>query len=598
MGENYKKHLIPADRKDSFKFKETDLYMPRMAKAKTMLVGNKNSNVAICTSWDDPELVLSDEIIEKVAIAAPMRSTYGVNILLANLGLNPQIDKVIFLRGGEFDETETGSLPRKIINNLWKNGIDEKGKIIGTELSLLPELIESEGAEIIREITEKVEIIDFEGKDEKGLKKLSKMIDGFKAASLKRKKYVFPNFKVEEVETLPSEKTAHEIREKTPSLAWLRLLDRIIRYGNDTLFESKEGTKVRELLFARVTIDNLENEGFQVPKWLMDIPEVKITPEELETYYQKFIKPDSYYREIYPGVKKFYRPSTDKYLYCELLFAFPRPKEIDKSAEYVLKTHGEKALFDYLLGQYPIDEEKTKKAREVASDKTLDDSAKLEILLEIFRPPVNQVAGVQKRIRESLADTDKVLILWDPNVHGVQNSGRPCWIHSYGLVRDGKLNFKAAFRSHDIAKGWLKNVYGIYRLLQDYFCKPYGLEIGKVSIESESCHFYLADLAWVKKLWDEQVVKNRLLAVNFDKPSDPRGNIAISVDGKEVEVTLLSPQDGRPIESFKGGPEKVFKQIVDCGLLFEGSHWAYFGAEMEKVKNCIKNNLPYLQDKV
>jgi len=89
-------------------------------------VGNKNSNVAICTSWDDPELVLTEEIIEKVAIAAPMRSTYGVNILLANLALNPQIDKLIFLRGGEFDETETGCLPRKIINNLWKNGIDKK----------------------------------------------------------------------------------------------------------------------------------------------------------------------------------------------------------------------------------------------------------------------------------------------------------------------------------------------------------------------------------------------------------------------------------------------------------------------------------------
>jgi len=593
--------LIPAERKDRFKFNGLDLYMPRMAKAKTMLVGNSKSNIAICTSWDDPELVLSEALLKKVALVAPLRSTYGINILLANLGLNPQINKLIFLKGGDLDETETGSLPRKVINLIWKDGIDPFGKVIGTDLSLLEELTGKEGIKNIQKIVKDVEIIDWEGKDEKRIKKLEEKINEFlKKASKKpyRSKIVFPDFKVEEVTTFPSEGTAHEIREKTPVLAWLRLVDRIMRYGNNTLFESKEGTEVRELLFARVTIDSLENEGFKVPKWLTDIPEVKITPEELETYYQRFIKPDSYYREIYPGVKKFYRPPTDKYLYCELLFAFPRPKEIDRSAEYVLKTHGKEALFDYLSNQYPIDEEKTKLARKVFSDKTLDDPTMLEILLEIFRPPVNQVAGVQRRIRESLADTDKVLILWDPNTHGIQNSGRPCWVHGYGLVRDGKLNFKAAFRSHDIAKGWIKNVYGIYRLLEEYFCKPYGLKLGNVSIESESCHFYLADLAWIKKIWDKQVVKNRLLAVNFDKPSDPRGNVAISVDGKEVEVILLSPQDGRPLESFKGDPKKVFRQIIDRELLFEGSHWAYLGQEMAKVEECIKKGLPYIQDKV
>lgn len=590
-----KNYLIPADREDSFKFRGLDLYMPRMAKAKTMLVGDKNSRVAICTSWDDPELVLTEEIIEKVAIAAPIRSTYGINILLSNLALNPQINKLVFLRGGELDETETGSLPRKIINNLWKKGLDEKGKIVGTELSLLPELVKDGGVKIVEKIIKSVEIIDFEGKDEKSLKKLSKTIDGFRKTSLKRQKHVFPAFKVEEVETFPSETTAHEIREKTPALGWLRLVDRVIRYGQTAILETKEGTQIRELPFERITIEDLEGSGFTVPKWLSGIPEVKITPEELEAYYQRFIKPDTYYKKIYPGISKFIRPPTDKYLYCELLFAFPRPKEVDLAVEHILAKSGIVEVYAFLSEKFPVNEEKTKKAKKVLADKKINDEEKSKILLEIFRPPKNQVAEMMKRLKEEGSDADKTLILWDPNVHSFLYSGRPCWVEAAALLRDGKINFKAVFRSHDIAKGWLKNVYGVYRFVQEYLCEPIGAKIGTITIESESGHCYVADLGWVKKLWQKLVEEKKILPTELN---DPRGNLLISVEGKKVEVVLASPQDGRPLFTLKGKPDEVLKQIVDKDLLFQSSHWAYFGAEMEKVKNCLKNNLPYNQDKI
>ena len=591
-------NLIPAERKDRFKFNGLDLYMPRMAKAKTMLVGNPKSSIAICTSWDDPELVLTEAILEKVALVAPLRSTYGVNILLANLGLNPQINKVIFLRGGDFDETETGSLPKKVINLIWKDGIDPSGKVMGTDLSLLEEIASKEGIKNIQKITKDVEIIDWEGKDEKRIKKLEEKIDEFlKKASKKpgRSIIIFPDFKVEEVETYPSETTAHEIREKTPALAWLRLIDRIIRYGQTAVLETKEGTQIRELPFERVTIENLETEKFAVPKWLSGISEVKITPEELEAYYQRFIKPDSYYQEIYPGVKKFIRPPTDKYLYCELLFAFPRPKEIDLAAEYVFSKEGINGVFAFLSEKFPQDEVKLKLANKVLADEKITDEEKTKVLLEIFRPAKNQIAEMQKRLKEIGSDTDKTLILWDPNVHSFLYSGRPCWVEAAALLRDGKLNFKAVFRSHDIAKGWLKNVYGIYRLVEEYLAKPIGVKIGTITIESESGHIYLADLTWVKKLWQEQVKEKGLLT---EVVTDPRGNVLISLEGKEVEVILASPVDGRPIVTFKGKPKEVLKQIIGEDLLFEGSHWAYLGRELTKVEECIKKSLPYIQDKV
>jgi len=157
------------------------------------------------------------------------------------------------------------------------------------------------------------------------------------------------------------------------------------------------------------------------------------------------------------------------------------------------------------------------------------------------------------------------------------------------------LNFKAVFRSHDIAKGWLKNVYGIYRLVEEYLAKPIGVKIGTITIESESGHIYLADLTWVKKLWQEQVKEKGLLT---EVVTDPRGNVLISLEGKEVEVILASPVDGRPIVTFKGKPKEVLKQIIGEDLLFEGSHWAYLGRELTKVEECIKKSLPYIQDKV
>lgn len=589
-------YLIPAQREDRFTFRGLELYMPKMAKAKTMLVGNKESNVVVCTSWDDPDLVLPESFLEKIAIAAPLRSTYGVYILLANLALNPQINKVIFLRGGEFDETETGCLPRKAINFLWKNGFDQSGKIIGTNLSLLPELLKGEGKKILKQITKEVEIIDWEGKDRKSLEKLwGRIITVSKKRSQsKRKKFSFLDFKVEEITSFPSEETAFEIREKTPALAWLRLIDRIIRYGQTAILETKEGTQVRELPFVRVTVEDLEKSGFSVPKWLAKIPEVKITPQELEAYYQKFIKPDSYYKEIYPGVFKFVRPPTDKYLYCELLFAFPRPKEIDKTADYLLRAFGIKEVFEFLEEKYLVEEKKIKIAKKVLADKKISEEQKKEILLEIFRPPVNQVEELTIRLKEIGSDADKTLTLWDPNVHSFLYSGRPCWVESAALLRDGKINFKAVFRSHDIAKGWLKNVYGIYRFVQEYLCKPIKAKIGTVTIESESGHIYVADLTWVKKVWQEQVEEKGIL--NFINP-DPRGNLLISVEGKKVEVILASPIDGRPLVSFTGKPKEVLEKIVNKRLLFDDTHWAYLGQELTKVEECLKKGVCYIQDK-
>jgi hypothetical protein len=281
-------------------------------------------------------------------------------------------------------------------------------------------------------------------------------------------------------------------------------------------------------------------------------------------------------------------------LYCELLFAFPRPKEIDLAIDYVFSQSGLKGMFSFLSEKFPQDEEKMKLARKVLADKKVAEEEKSKILLEIFRPPKNQIAEMQKRLKEIGSDADKTLILWDPNVHSFLYSGRPCWVEAAALLRDGQVNFKAVFRSHDVAKGWLKNVYGIYRLVQEYLAEPIGAKIGTITVESESGHIYVADLSWVKKIWEELIEKQGLLG---ETRVDPRGNLLISVENGKVEVVLVSPLDGRPLLTFSGDPQEVLKQIMAKDLLYEGSHWAYLGQELARVEECLKSGTPYLQDK-
>lgn len=593
--EEIQQYSIPQVRESDFlEIGPLSLYMPRSHKAKTMMIGNPESQVALCTGWNDPEFAVSKETVREFSIVAPLRSPTGIDIMLCNLAANPWIKYVGFWTGSNRNETERAKKPKEVLEALWQNGIEDNGTIKGTSYKLNKSLVENGAIETIRQVVENVTLVDWREEEKE---KLGELAASLPKVTSYMEKVRLPELIIEEVESFPSEEMSIFVRQPKAADAWLHLLDKIMRYGRNTVLETDQGTQIREIQFAHVIIEN-ETVDFHFPEWLRAIPEVGLTPEDLENYYHRYFTPDPYLVEIFPGVKKFVRPEEDNYLYCELLYAFPRPREIDLAVKHMLALEGVGGVRKFLEDNFPLEDVvKETIVEEVWQNLTLSPEAKSEILLEIFRPPVNQVENVIKRIKDIPDDADKTFILWDPNVHGMRYSGRPCLVEMGLLVRNGKINARAVFRSHDVPRGWPKNFYGIYRFLQKV-AQETGYSLGQIEIESESAHLYLSDQEWVRKVWQEQITEAKPKRVFDESLADPRGNFAIEVVDGEIVCTLLSPDESKPLLELRGrNADQVIAQIRHLGLVSQVSHGLDLGVELMTAEFSLYEGLVYIQDK-
>ncbi len=83
-----------------------------------------------------------------------------------------------------------------------------------------------------------------------------------------------------------------------------------------------------------------------------------------------------------------------------------------------------------------------------------------------------------------------IAITWRPEVDLIVDHV-PCLQSVDFLYRQDKLHLVAYFRSHDFARAWVPNLYGLNRLLQ-YVGKETGMEPGSITTISASAHIYEA----------------------------------------------------------------------------------------------------------
>lgn len=573
---------------DLFSRQTVELYAPRDFKM-SILIGNPDSEIAINTGWGDPWIAVPEDAIEKFAVLGSLRIPFGIDIMLHNLARNPQIRGLVVWARGKTDLTDIGTLPRKILKALWENGVTDDGQVIGGGYKLSPELVENGGLDTVRKILANVTFYDWSEVEREDLATLSSMIP--KNGSSYMEPVVLPEFKVKEVDTFPSEKIGLIFREKDGFSAWLSLLNGIIKYGDNVLLETG-GTAVRELRYVRVVIEG-ERPFDNIPEWALKLTNLSLNPEGLEDYYRKLFGKDPYTTEIFPGVKKFERPPNEKYLYAELLHAFPRPAEFDRAVVWLAEHAGIDTALEFLRAGRPVEET----TREVMRSAELDDLEKVKILLEIYRPPVNQVAKAIERIKKTPDDADKTMILWDPATHGMQNSGRPCLIEVAMLVRNGKIDMSSKFRSHDIAKGWIFNAYGLWRLFEE-ICRETGYKPGTLTLESESAHIYKGDINWVSELRKEEILDKKPSRVFDHTKADPRGDISVTVIGEEIVCKLLDAGSGRPILEFSGKDHRdVMAFISHHGLISQPSHGLDMGTQLLAAEWAMKLGIPFTQDR-
>ncbi len=291
---------------------ERTLYLPQKYR---VLLGAGSSG--FCTIWSDPALVLtqSPELTRSAAIIGTLYSREGVNIILRNLALNPDIGHIFLWGNGALSRTPFGLVGKELIQQLWGRGFDTEGKITGTNFLLHPEF----NPEVIRTILANVTLVDL---SEEPLAEAVAAV----AETPSRKPYMepqaFPEHQRAEGEPFPSEGIGFVVRGPKIVDAWLRVVDRVMRYG--VVKETEYGNRQRELVGVTWVVANETTGAPFLPDWPEEI--MKLTGasrEAIERYYPEFMSPEL--------------PAGTAYTYGQRLWAYGREQGSSRSVSQIEK---------------------------------------------------------------------------------------------------------------------------------------------------------------------------------------------------------------------------------------------------------------------
>lgn len=564
---------------------ELELYKP---KEFPVLVGNPDSSIALCTVWQDAEMLVNSnpEFKNKFSIIGNLRSPFGINLILYNLAQNPHIKDLIVWGPDKLSNTDIGLAGKNTLVQLWQKGLDHEKKVAGAAHKLLDEI----DVDVVKKIIGNVKL--HEWSDRKQLD-LNALPNTPKESYMEKVK--FPEFKVKTPETLPSENYIFVIREKKGADAFLTLLRHIWKYGEKTPINIGE-PEVRELRGTVVVVEDENPDDIYVAEWLLQNKELNISKEALENYFKSQFSPDIYYKTLFGNVKKFERPKDYSYLYAEQIFAFPRPQEIDKTVEFIFENGGYEASKKFIMLNSTLSKDETDKLVAEVEKSNLSDKEKIEVLLEGCIPRINQIANVIDRIKRKAPDLDKEIITWDPRYHTKIESGRPCITKISFTVRKGKVDMHAFVRTHDVTQAWFFNFYGLTKLLGQV-AKETGYKPGYIIVESQSAQIYQRDWNTVEKILKEQF-EDKPVRMYFDPKTDadPRGTVNIAVLDGKINLKLFSPGGELLLELEGRTAKEVMYKMKHNHLLSKIDHSAFIGSELSKAEMCMKLGIEYKFD--
>ena len=263
-----------------------ELYQPN----KYRVYQGGGTGIGFCTAWNEPELIFkkSKPIQSKVSILGTLYSRQGVNVILRNLALNPSIRKVFLWANGPLSNTEFGKMGWLLLKKIWSDGIENDGKVRGTNLKIEKEI--DGGA--LEKIRGNVELVDI---NDRGFDDAEAEVA---AASASPKPYMdpvsFPDPVPEKIDVFPSEEVGWLIRGRGVLDAWTRLVERIMRYG--TMKGTQYGYGQRELVGATWVIreeDPVHPDLSLADDWPKELREVTgATETSIKEYHAVFLSPE------------------------------------------------------------------------------------------------------------------------------------------------------------------------------------------------------------------------------------------------------------------------------------------------------------------
>jgi thymidylate synthase len=479
----------------------------------------EGEGIGFCTVWSDPEKILESnpELKKKVALIGTLYSPEGVNIVLRNLCLSPDITNLVLWGRGELSKTSYGKSGVSVIKRIWESGFIKKFTDYNFQLH------QEFDIEVLKKVVSNVQLLDWSGLEiNEAIKKLSEI----KIEKKYMKPISFPDHQPESGQVLPSEKIGFLVRGRKTVDAWLKAVDHIMRYG--LVKKTEYGNEQRETANLTWVIENENISDFYFPDWDKSLlKRVGLDKDSMDEYHEEFLSS--------------HLPEGTIYTYGQRLRNYPA-KGIDQVEEII--EH---------LKKSPITRRAVATTLYPPEDKQADSP-----------PCINQVQFL--RVNERLA--------------------------MFVLVR-----------SHDLFKAALPNAFGLLAL-QDYVCGSVGIEPGPLTINSISAHIYEEDWEDALDLLKCQIWEKKPdLSFQVEEDGDPRGNLLVQVEGKEIVVNHLSP-DGAVLAEYRVDGEKPKAALKMAQTLFQHrviskiGHALDIGEQLGRAEDAIKLGKKFEQDKM
>ncbi|MEK7649957.1 MAG: thymidylate synthase [Patescibacteria group bacterium] len=259
---------------------EDKLFQPDKYK----VYAGEGRTVGFCTIWNEPEATIgrNEKLLQNSAIVGTLYSRQGVNAIMRNLALNPQIRRLYLWGYGTLSNTPFGLAGKEVLEALWRGGIDEEHIVQGTKFKLDSEI----PVEIVESIRKNVELIDVSSFTfDEALKQVRD--DTSTEPYMDSQK--FPDPVSEAVESFPSEQVGWLVRAPKIIQAWSRVVERIMRYGTNK--GTQYGMQQRELIGVTWVIsDEDPSRPFMEVDWPEDLRKtIGLTQEAIEKYHSVFL---------------------------------------------------------------------------------------------------------------------------------------------------------------------------------------------------------------------------------------------------------------------------------------------------------------------
>ena len=488
------------------------------------------TSLGFCTAWNEPELIFKryEGIRNNTALLGTLYSRQGVSVILRNLALNPEIRKVYLWANGSLSNTEFGKSGWTLLKAVWENGVEADGTVKGTKFKIEKEI----AAEVVEKIRTSVELLDMSAESLDDLEE--KLTDAPKAEPY-MEPVSFPDAVAEKVDVFPSEEVGFLIRGTTVLSAWLRVIDRIMRYG--TIKGTQYGMKQRELIGVTWVVSNEDPTRPDLSlasDWPEELRDLTGTTEKAITqYHAVFLSPDP--------------PTGVAYTYGNRLMKYPIEPLRDSQA-------GPSATFDQIK----------------------------DVIIKQLKDSPDSRRAVATTMVPAIDKDSK-----EP----------PCITQIQGIQSGGKLHFLVTNRSHDIMKAAIPNAFGL-RMLQKTVADELGFALGKLQITSQSAHIYEGDWEQALKLvrcafWE------RTPSLVFDPTTsaDPRGMVVITLEAPEIVATVQS-FEGAELAKIRGrSAAEVGLKIAHLDLLSRADHYFDIGLQLSRAEIALAKKITFHQDK-